>query len=478
MFSLKNLSGRSYSLFYVLFLLAIIIGISLLLPQSNWMGDEYYQIGGMQNRSDRIVFILERLHWSPRPLSELCLFLYYEAVLHTRSALAASYNGLMWATYFLLTCLYARRPSWNACLIRLSIPMTFFVILAIRCPSYELLFWPAGVAPYLLTVAFILSLVLGFLDMKPENDAPSIWQTVLLVGMALSSEVGMVFAALWTVSCGAYGLIEKRSLQRTGRIPARMALPLLACAAVSWISITGRLTGENIYQNNNPLGRQLWTALETTFHNYTYGPYFNNHIFDHHLSSNIIFECAVFLGFYFLISSDIATSRRLVPFFLLTSAACVSAEFTVTFISLRHYGFLADRHQDICLFLNLVTLFCLAGAIAIRHPVHIGSVICRQNLGFLTLAICLLYITVKFTPLYYTSLSETTTILQDRSYTWKQGLSSADKMIFLCQAQTPLIPACPEGISPQTYTLSNDTPWEPTGIMWFFKKTTLTVQKH
>ena len=125
-----------------------------LVPGGGWGGDEFANFARYQHFGiGWLVFRL--LHWSPRPVSEVAIYLYSLAVTHLRMPLITPVLALMWTILIGGTVAVARQHGSPGILPRLTLALTLIAMFLLGHRIYDVFYWPLGTAPYLLNLVSI-----------------------------------------------------------------------------------------------------------------------------------------------------------------------------------------------------------------------------------------------------------------------------------------------------------------------------------
>lgn len=192
-------------LWWVTILLAalVLVAHAVLIAGGRWDGDEFFNF--TQYRQSGVAYLFFRmLHWSPRPLSELALYLYAVAVVQCDSPLITPFLGLLWAA-LAGGCLAA---AWwggrDGRLPRIAIGLTLIAMFLLGHQINEMFFWPMAAAPYLLALPAIVVAVFAVIGGHTQS-ASGRWIAAGALSVAvLSAETGLflavAFAALLWVA--------------------------------------------------------------------------------------------------------------------------------------------------------------------------------------------------------------------------------------------------------------------------------------
>ena len=138
--------------------------------------------------------LLPRLSYSPRPVSEILLFIYGKAVLALHRPLITSFLGLLWAA-LLVIAIMAARSAFPASRMRAptaaALVLSIFAFILITSEVTEAFFWPMAAAAYLPTC--MSATMLFFALSAPPSRTTRLFCALLLIVAAGSSEVGAAF---------------------------------------------------------------------------------------------------------------------------------------------------------------------------------------------------------------------------------------------------------------------------------------------
>jgi hypothetical protein len=234
-----------------LLLTGVIVLYLGLIGLGQWQADEYDNFARLRTRGWR--FLFDRLHWSPRPISELILTMYGWTVNQVHQPLIAPFLGLLWIVFIgagLLGFFQDRakrsyEENWLAFVAAASLMASFLVGGGLT----EVFYWPVGASAYLLTLS---SSILFFWQAAEGRLATSRGRTLssfALVLAACSSEMGAMFVA----SYAFMKVLESMS----ERLTRRIARP--AGTSILWWLLPGLVSlvvlsalGLNRFQQSEP----------------------------------------------------------------------------------------------------------------------------------------------------------------------------------------------------------------------------------
>ena len=211
--------------------LAIVGAHAGLIPMGRWQVDEYRLFTRL--RQFGAGALPARLLYSPRPFSELLIFLYGEVVLHLHRPLVTSFLAVVWTGLIASTGLAAYtalpRSAWR---LPLALAFTFALIATALTGAdvTEAFYWPAAAAAYLPTLA--AGLCLFFVVGQPMSRRRRAMCGVALTVAACSTEVGAAFALCFALTIAA---------ERLFAVLRHRIRPAAALSASAWWLIPGVL---------------------------------------------------------------------------------------------------------------------------------------------------------------------------------------------------------------------------------------------
>ena len=211
--------------------LVIVGAYAGLIPTGRWQTDEYRLFATLRRWG--VEALPARLQYSPRPLSELLILLYGEAVLHLHRPLITSLLAVVWAGVIASTGLAAYTAlSRSAARLPLALAFTFALIATALTGAdvTEAFYWPVAAAAYMPTLA--AGLCLFFLTGQPMNRRRRAMSGIALAVAACSSEVGAAFALCFALTIAAERLLA---------VMRRRIRPAAVVSASAWWLIPGAI---------------------------------------------------------------------------------------------------------------------------------------------------------------------------------------------------------------------------------------------
>jgi hypothetical protein len=234
-----------------LLLTGVIVLYLGLIGLGQWQADEYDNFARLRTRGWR--FLFDRLHWSPRPISELILTMYGWTVNQVHQPLIAPFLGLLWIVFIgagLLGFFQARvkrsyEENWLALVAAAALMASFLVGGGLT----EVFYWPVGAGAYLLTLS---SSILFFWQAAEGRLATSRGRALSSIALSIaacSSEMGAMLVASYALIKVVEWVIE-RLTRRIGRPAGTSILWWLLPGLVSLV-VLGAL-GLNRLQQSEP----------------------------------------------------------------------------------------------------------------------------------------------------------------------------------------------------------------------------------
>lgn len=442
----------------VLLSLFAVLAFACLIPLGTWQ-DDYLNLH--QYAQDGVHFFLERLrHWSPRPLSELFIWGYALVVDHFGRPLI----GVFLAPFWLLLILAALLPAWLGKRNLLSSSILLAMLL-LGHPVAELFYWPDGAAAYLPTLAAaLLPLTLdwaGWGDRRAANR----WITLGLIVAAASSEVGAMFAIIYSVLMVACRGVEDRRRILMLAVPVALSVSLLYLQYIGRVAQAGEVFGDAAVAHH-PWASLLATAKRLPFE------LLNGNTLSHRyvrLAEGLVIKLLLLAGLYQALSRTATESTPRIQRQRLALVLATIGTATAT-ITAAYYNFgelCCERHDTLRQGYVLIALAALATVLAARCPGRRHSL--AAPLLMLALAIPLIHVAPRLLWEY----RDYAAIIRARSETWREGQSPRPDMVFT-QTQPNLTGNL--YLRPGTYRRSADprTDQRAQWMMVFFDKQSIT----
>lgn len=430
------------------------IGISLvtllvfagLIPLGRWHDEyltlHYYHASGSQFLKERL------LHWSPRPLSEILVYIYALAVYQADSPLIIVFLIPFWlALVAALLGPVLRIGGAFAC------ASVLLALLVLGHPIAEVFYWPFGAVAYLPTVAAATLLLTLDWSGQIEKSSGQLWMFIALTAAATSSEVGALFTAIYLLL-----LIASHRLNGNKR-SILFVIPLLVSLAVLYMQFIGRVAaGNEVFGDPLVAHHSVATIFAVTKH-----VFFEllkgdsgNHSFTV-LISGIVTKALFFGGVYLTMSarqdqSDQRTQRKRL---ILIAASLITAVLTMA-AALYNFGSVCcERHATMRQEYVFIAIGSLATYLAVRWPTRN-----YRHAGTLLLCSMLIPLTADIPKLKTEYLNYSQTRLASEE-TWQSGHSAGPAMQITQTKPGPIIGGLyiEPGVYQRGSKVNNDVPW-------------------
>ncbi len=245
-------------------LAAIVLAHAVLLPGGRWQGDEY---GGLAAyHAQGLSFLRYRLlNWSPRPVSELLIWLYATVVYACRAPLIAPALGVGWA-------ILVGAAIAGLCRRGEGLVWTGLIVAAVLAgfllghPIGEMFYWPMGALAYLPALAGVTCA--AFLVVRGlDGAAAGRGRLGCLAALLLATGSAEVGAMVTVCVCGLIGLTDLPAWRNVRRRPGRLvahavwwAVPLAAAVGILVLLLGGR-AGASIEAQNGAIAHHLIPSL-------------------------------------------------------------------------------------------------------------------------------------------------------------------------------------------------------------------------
>jgi len=453
-------------------LACIVISYAGLIGMGQWQGDEYVQIPlyrqlGFHEYIDRI------FGWSPRPVSELVVWLYAEAVEHDHRPHIIPFLAVLWAIVGLATIVTIRPSSYRGVLrYRLLLSLALLAMFLVGHPISELFYWPDGSAAYLPTLAAIVVAFFLLIDRRQATPGRALADTAVLLVAAGSSEVGMLF-----VLCLSAARFPALLTRRKGRIGAWLhwAVPVALSFVVVAVLLSVRagvheLPAAKTPYLHRPVASLLAAAAQTLRGVAVLTGEQAGAISLGGAATGLLVRLLFFLGVRWTWRAANRGDEPVEGAFGF-ALACVAAAYAVLVATDYQFGLLCcERHIALrqCFYALAVAALAVGSANGRRRvPNSIAplALVFAALIPFANTGVGWLRHDYR---LYRTAVAT-------RSSNWAEGMRrDTDAMVF---RNAPVGRICHgTNIPPGKFTLGDNTPWLARGIMLFYGKRELTVR--
>lgn len=448
----------SLLLFIVTWILALgcIIAYAGLVPLSNWYGDEYI-IFGVYQRQGITDLISRIISWSPRPFSEIVLYLYSKVIIWAKAPLVTPFMTVIWGCYFLLPLwviwIYRKRYHFG----RMSIMCLSVMALSLMMDHIsQVFYWPVGSAAYLLTLSGIFLTLLLIPQAERGNKG---WLALILCLTAGASEMGAAFVLCFSSFYGLWRFYIKKPYWS-------LAFPWLAAFGVFFITFLERLqkseeigASDSLIQNHLPASllsglKEIAELFYLPIMNFSFGWAF------------LLLFC---VGIYFLCPFGFLKTRQK-QVFLIVSASLLFAAFFSSFAAFYHFGqSCCERHDTtrhiLLLFALISLIFALPQPITLRMiPLGLCCII-----GVLSSVILLRYDDIRQEYQAYDM------VIEARHQSWASAKQNSREMVLYQGPNIPITTGFSRFIPQKVQRTSHNELWQK-GLLDFFDKDVIWVK--
>jgi hypothetical protein len=432
-----------------------------LLPAGRWHYDEYMQ--GALSRDLGWRYLLHRLAGeSPRPVSETVLFAYYRLVAAVHRPLIEWFLLLHWLVLLVACLASARWRTGERLLWRGLMAAALLCLFLMGRDDTELFFWPAGVAPYLETLAALCLLQFLMLDGRLEDGAGRLAGIAALTVAAAASEAGAMFALPYA----ALRLLGGARGRFGWALPLATAVGLLGLIAVSRRLASAEPVMGPSATLHHPLASVL-AALPHWWHELA-GLDGMAPARRRALATGLLVKGLLFLGLRWCWRGAAPDSRRPDGAWVFAVAAAL-ATFGVIAAAEYQYGMnCCARHAALR---QCLVLLAIAGLAAATAPERL-----TRHARLAAPACLLLAAALPFVPSLPGLIADyrlRPATIQARAATWRSGLSPGPAMTWYPPPSGRLIAG---GELPPGHfeSMSGLPPWD-VGVLMFFHKQVIDV---
>jgi len=447
-----------------------------LVPGGGWGGDEFANFARYQHFGiDWLAFRL--LHWIPRPLSEVAIYLYSLAVAYWQTPLITPILSVMWTLLVGGTVAVAWQHHSPRILPRVTLALTLIAMFLLGHRIYDVFFWTLGTVPYLLNL-----LSITIVTFQVVAGGVSLPRVRLICGLALavaatSWETGLFFTLAFTIALlllelPALARRQLRVVRDCGWYLVPFVISLCMVALLSDIIQSSPARG---LDQGGEYFRQFWPSLGATL--LSMGPALL--LGDESAAgldgpASLAVAALLLVGFVWACRAGFGAPfpRR---YMAALCAGLVGSFLLTIFATYYEHGAQANEAQT-TLRECLVVLGLLAAARTIeqRLPRLPARWVLPRLLGPIALVGAVGIGMAERTPALIADYSLVPEIREAREQTWRSGLDPATTTLRYVVAPSGqilngLIPS-----PPGHFVLgASDTEWWMTGLMDFFGKTGL-----
>ena len=426
---------------------AILAAHAALLPEAHWQADDFICAAFARDFGLRYLWRARIEGWSPRPFSELALYVFNRLAAARQAPFTVPFLGLLWATLLASTLVTSRRGP--AVAQRILIGLATACMFLLGHPVAEMFFWPAGAVAYLTTLAAGSLALFLLVDGRAASRSGAVALSASLTICAASSEAGTLAAVPLTFAVAA-GLLHRRRVL--------LLAPLVVAGFVFWTLAHNRLAPagaaarlaplQHVVQSVRGIPRTLLDDIRPLW------------------PARLLF--ALGLRWCWTLAARGARPPATLAWFAVALVAAASATIAASYF---HTGTLCcERHDTLRQDWLILALVGLA-IWSTRWPA--GPRIARLGPAVLLVA-CLLGVAPRVGAIVGDFRLMRTIVAVNRA-NWRSGRdASTPAMVF--QLPPPAAIAGPVIIPPGQYAEPATAAWFAHGIMDFFGKRSLTIR--
>jgi hypothetical protein len=465
----------------------IVLAYVGLIPLGHWAPDEYATLG--EYSRDGWPALAQRLiEWSPRPFSELLLFVYAKLVDLYKAPLIEHVLGALW--FVLGTCLLAgpmllRGEAVSRQLRRqaTALALGLLCLLLLAHPVGEMFYWPQAAIAYLPVVSGVSMTAWSFVLVGSSSKKTRYAISLALCIAALSAEVGAMFVALFCSLVFAWVLLV-RSLQsvkvREAQELSFLIMPFVSALGVAVAIAFGRFeSADEIFGDPN-VAHHIVPALTESVKRYLLEllSISGTGLQPKHLLVGTVVKASFFIGAYGTMLPVVATqkaSRYDRQLLALLGVACFGTVFLVLASAYYQFGSVCcERHGTFRQVLTFLGLFSFAAVLAgLRAAPEIGE---QRNFAT-SKSLILLGVSVAIPALYSvravaSDYKNFAVYRQVQRTNWESGLAAGKHLVF----NTPPYGSVYGGVGfpDGTHTVADDNGWMIRSILTYFNKESVT----
>ncbi|WP_155628290.1 hypothetical protein [Burkholderia multivorans] len=470
----NDVPGRIVAAACALMFSVTIAAYAGLLPAGHWQ-DEYYTF--YRFRDDGLSFLSERiLTWSPRPLSELLVYIYSVAVVKTGRPLIGTVLGIIWVVTMLAVVVPPVRyaPPRHR-VIATAAGLGLFALFLVNHPTGEMYYWPQASLAYMPALGAICALFWLSFATGLESRGARATASALLIVAACSIEVGALLVfSIAGLTIAAHILIPR--WRDYWRQSIWLALPLIASGAVLILLTHGRVSNGNEVMGDSAIAHHAIPALRTALVEFAkaMGASGWDSRSEVGIGLTIIAKGLVFGAFFYLSSwfTNVPSPKGATRWLAILSLACLGTALSTIAAAYYQFGMMCcERHDTLRQCLIYIAIVALACAAGLHHRQ-------KPNNASPTVPLCMLAVAVAINlwlsvPALRSDYARYDTLRDIRVVNWNHGVASSQSMEFDQIAPGQVIGGVL--VKEKKYTLSDpETGWWIEGVLKFFHKTEVT----
>ncbi len=471
-----------------------------LIVAGQWQGDEWFNFALF--RSKGVGFLTNRvLTWSPRPVSELLVFLYARAVDALHRPLVAPVLALLWATLAACAAALLPGPAGDPALAsrqrgiareagqprraRGLIVLATLAFFLLGHQVGEMFYWPMGAAAYMGALAGLALLVMLVLRGRHLSRGGALLTAAAMAVAAGSAEVGAMAVG------AAAPLLAAAQLRRHPLRAAPLLVPLAMALLVLALILHGRAASGVALGPETATIHALWPSLRAAGAQFAHETLALDAYPDGWpgLALGAATRLALFLAFRALCRAGLAGSPTPRAHLWALVVALLAASFLSIAAALWQFGLVCcQRHDSFRQCLDVLVLLLLAALAArvrpagqperhraarLRDPRRDVAAGSAWLLLALALALSHRGPLMRRLPSLWADYRHLPALLAARNLTWASADTPGPDMVFHGPPQGFVVGETdwPEG----TFALAPTPPWYMQGILLFYGKQRVTV---
>jgi hypothetical protein len=465
------------SLVILLVMIALHFG---LVDLGQWHFDEFSVIGSYRDNG-WTAFIDRFVGWSPRPISEVLIWVYACLVNWIHKPLIGVFLGLLWLPLIaapLISFLQIRKTFSEDSRQPLAFLSLFsFTLLALFLLGHspgDLFYWPMAAAAYLTTLGAITLCFFQIAFRLTDYRLGRVVTSLSLIFAAGTSETGAFFALVFSVlsfTCMSIDAFCGSTFQRRflwHLIPAVVAIGVFGLLMQNRVrnqeAILPTVEYHSVYLSlKAAIGQTLKECLVA-----------GQRLSTRSVIFGLALKVCIFIGIrYCWLASGFKMPRRQV---LIVFALSIIAT-TYFSVAASYYGFgiqINDRHHELrqCLIILLIASVVLLSCHYYAPICEIGR--CEWLGGIFILVSLVFVVPGRFSALVH-DYRNYSVCIENRINSWNSGLSEGNTMIWLSSPQGEVASKNAIAAAGMYNLKSNPPPWA-VPMMQFFRKEHLEIR--
>lgn len=455
---------------------ATIAAYAGLLPAGHWQ-DEYYTFARF--RDEGLSFLIERIRtWSPRPLSEVLVYLYSMVVVKTGRPLITTVLSITWlVTALAVVVLPARYAQRHDRALTATVGLALCALFLANHPTGEMYYWPQAAIAYVPALAAIGALFWICVASGLESGRARRAAAAMLIVAACSIEIGamLVFAIVGLTIASAFAVPR---IRKEWRKAVWLVLPFLVSAGVLALVFHGRVSNGNEVMGDAAIVHHARPALHAAIREFAKAIAVSdwNSRSRLQIALAILGKALVFVAFVGL-STRLSRERAhagAMCWLTILCAACAATTFLTIAAAFYQFGMLCcERHDTLRQCLIYIAIISAACALGLRPRPAQQARSAALSLALLSIAVAInLLSSVDALRSDYARYDA----LRDfKIANWNRGTAPTSSMLFEQTMPGRIVGGVT--VDQKTYTLGTpENGWWIDGVMQFFHKTKVTFK--